>query len=73
MPTVAASKLTRFVAAIMQGAGCVAEEAETIARGDLSPEEASANVAYLRQMIEQERDRKGRKGAPSAFKQAAES
>jgi len=32
VPTVAASKLTRFVAAIMQGAGCVAEEAETIAR-----------------------------------------
>lgn len=46
-------------------------EAETIARGDLSPEEASANVAYLRQMIEQERGRKNQKGAPSAFKQAA--
>jgi Flp pilus assembly protein TadD len=46
-------------------------EAETIARGDLSPEEASANVAYLRQMIEQERGRKNRKGAPSAFRQAA--
>ena len=40
-------------------------EAETIARGDLSPDEASANVAYLRQMIEQERGRKNRKGAPS--------
>jgi len=46
-------------------------EAEEIARGDLSPEEASANVAYLRQMIEQERGRKNRKNAPSAFKQAA--
>ena len=46
-------------------------EAETIARGDLSPEEASANVAYLRQMIEQERGRKNRKGGPSAFKQPA--
>jgi Flp pilus assembly protein TadD len=44
-------------------------EAETIARGDLSPEEASANVAYLRQMIEQERGRKNRKGGPSAFRQ----
>ena len=31
-------------------------EAETIARGDLSPEEASANVAYLRQMLMQQKD-----------------
>ena len=31
-------------------------EAETIARGDLSPEEASANVAYLRQMLLQQKD-----------------
>lgn len=46
-------------------------EAETIARGDLSPEEASTNVAYLRQMIEQERGRKNRKGAPSPLKEAA--
>jgi Flp pilus assembly protein TadD len=46
-------------------------EAETLARGDLSPEEASANVAYLRQMIEQERGRANRKGAPSAFRQPA--
>jgi Flp pilus assembly protein TadD len=46
-------------------------EAESIVRADLSPEEASANVAYLRQMIEQERGRKNRKGGPSAFKQAA--
>lgn len=29
------------------------QEAETIARGDLSPEEAAANVAYLRQMLAQ--------------------
>ena len=43
-------------------------EAETIARGDLSPDEASANVAYLRQMIEQERGRKSRKGAPSPLR-----
>jgi Flp pilus assembly protein TadD len=46
-------------------------EAETIARGDLSPDEASANVAYLRQMIEQERGRKNRKGSPSPLKEAA--
>ena len=46
-------------------------EAESIARGDLSPEEASTNVAYLRQMIEQERGRKNRKGAPSPLKDAA--
>src|SRR5262249_33349087 len=31
-------------------------EAETIARGDLSPEEAAANVAYLRQMLLQQKD-----------------
>jgi Flp pilus assembly protein TadD len=31
-------------------------EAETIAKGDLSPEEASANVAYLRQMLMQQKD-----------------
>jgi len=46
-------------------------EAETIARGDLSPDEASANVAYLRQMIEQERGRKKGKGSPSPLKDAA--
>jgi Flp pilus assembly protein TadD len=31
-------------------------EAETIARGDLSPEEAAANVAYLRRMLAQQKD-----------------
>jgi Flp pilus assembly protein TadD len=30
------------------------QEAETIARGDLSPDEAAANVAYLRQMLAQQ-------------------
>jgi Flp pilus assembly protein TadD len=30
------------------------EEAETIAKGDLSAEEAAANVAYLRQMLAQQ-------------------
>ncbi len=34
------------------------EEAETIARGDLSPEEAAVNVAYLRQMLAQQKDLK---------------
>ena len=37
-------------------------EAETIARADLPPEEAAANVAYLRQMLaQQERGRKNQK------------
>lgn len=31
-------------------------EAETIARGDLSPEEAAANVSYLRQMLLQQKE-----------------
>jgi Flp pilus assembly protein TadD len=34
------------------------EEAETIARGVLSPGEAAANVAYLRQMLAQQNDLK---------------
>ena len=43
------------------------DEAETIARGDLSPEEAAANVAYLRQMLVQQKDLKKpkRPGAPA--------
>ena len=32
------------------------QEAETIATGDLSPDEAAANVAYLRQMLAQQSD-----------------
>ncbi|HEY6257350.1 MAG TPA: tetratricopeptide repeat protein [Xanthobacteraceae bacterium] len=35
-------------------------EAETIARADLPPEEASANVAYLRQMLAQQSDAQNR-------------
>ena len=31
-------------------------EAETIARADLPPDEAAANVAYLRQMLAQQSD-----------------
>lgn len=43
------------------------QEAETIARGDLSPEEAAANVAYLRQMLSQQRDWARRnRGSPLA-------
>jgi Flp pilus assembly protein TadD len=37
------------------------EEAESIARGDLSPHEAAANVAYLRQMLAQQGDWKKRR------------
>ena len=43
-------------------------EAETIARGDLSPDEAAANVAYLRRMLAQQKDLKklSRPGSPLA-------
>jgi Flp pilus assembly protein TadD len=39
-------------------------EAEEIARGDLSPDQASANVAYLRQMVAQENKKVARPGGP---------
>jgi Flp pilus assembly protein TadD len=43
------------------------QEAETIAKGDLSPDEAAANVAYLRQMLAQQSDwKKGKRGSPLA-------
>src|SRR3954463_10574054 len=42
-------------------------EAETIARADLPPEEAAANVAYLRQMLSQQNDWK-RLGAVAGSK-----
>jgi Flp pilus assembly protein TadD len=43
------------------------QEAETIAKGDLSPVEAAANVAYLRQMLAQQADwKKGKRGSPLA-------
>jgi len=38
------------------------QEAEKIARGDLSPEEAAANVAYLREMLAQRHDWKKQGG-----------
>jgi Flp pilus assembly protein TadD len=34
------------------------DEAETIARADLPPDQATANVAYLRQMLARPRDLK---------------
>ena len=41
------------------------QEAETVAKGDLSPDEAAANVAYLRQMLAQQSDwKKGKRGSP---------
>ena len=41
------------------------QEAETIAKGDLSPAEASANVAYLRQMLAQQSDwKKNKRNSP---------
>jgi Flp pilus assembly protein TadD len=41
------------------------QEAEAIARGDLSPAEAAANVAYLRQMLAQQGEwKRSRRGSP---------
>src|SRR5436305_14033473 len=41
------------------------QAAEAIAKGDLSPDEAAANVAYLRQMLAQQSDwKKGKRGSP---------
>lgn len=48
-------------------------EAEAIARGDLSADEAAANVAYLRQMLAEEKDRGNRKGQGRALRHAASS
>jgi Flp pilus assembly protein TadD len=48
-------------------------EAETIARGDLSPEEAAANVAYLQQMLAQQGDWKKLRSPHGALKQAGRS
>jgi len=41
------------------------QDAETIARGDLSPAEAQANVIYLRQMLAEQRQwKKSQRGSP---------
>ena len=43
------------------------QEAEAIARGDLSPSEAAANVAYLRRMLAQQNEwKKNQRGSPLA-------
>lgn len=48
------------------------QEAEEIARADLSPEEAAANLDYLRQMLaEHKAGGKGKKPAQRALRQAA--
>lgn len=46
-------------------------EAEELARGDLSPDQATANVAYLRQMVAQENKKLARQTAPAATRPAA--
>jgi Flp pilus assembly protein TadD len=48
-------------------------EAESIARGDLSPDEAAANVAYLRQMLAEEKERGNRRGPSRALSRQAAS
>ena len=47
------------------------EEAQQIAQADLSPEEAAANLDYLRQMLAEHKDGKGKKPAQRALRQAA--
>jgi Flp pilus assembly protein TadD len=49
------------------------QEAETIARGDLSPTEAAASVAYLRQMLAQQGDWSKQKRSPSPLASSARS
>jgi Flp pilus assembly protein TadD len=46
-------------------------EVEEIARGDLSPDQASANVAYLRQMVAQENKKLARPVLPAPAASAA--
>jgi Flp pilus assembly protein TadD len=48
------------------------QEAEEIARADLSPDEAAANLDYLRQMLAEEKSRKG-KPMQRALRQASNS
>jgi Flp pilus assembly protein TadD len=47
------------------------QEAEEIARADLSPEEAAANLDYLRHMLAEHKDGKSKKPAQRALRQAA--
>jgi Flp pilus assembly protein TadD len=46
-------------------------EAQQIAQADLSPEEAAANLDYLRQMLAEHKDGKGKKPTQRALRQAA--
>lgn len=48
-------------------------EAEDIARGELPPDEAEANVAFLRQMLAEEKERKKDKRSRPAMRAAASS
>jgi Flp pilus assembly protein TadD len=61
----AAPKVRQNLALVVGLLGRFAE-AETIARGDLSPDEAAANVAYLKRMLAQQNDwkKKGGRGSP---------
>ena len=47
------------------------DEAQQIAQADLSPEETAANLDYLRQMLAEHKDGKGKKPAQRALRQAA--
>jgi Flp pilus assembly protein TadD len=47
------------------------QEAEEIARADLSPEEAAANLDFLRTMLAEHKDGKNRKPAQRTLRQAA--
>lgn len=49
------------------------EEAKSIARGDLSPDEAAANVVYLRQILAQKDDWNKRRSVNNALKKAGRS
>ena len=48
------------------------QEAQQIAQADLSPEEAAANLQYLKQMLAEEKSKKG-KPTQRALRQAANS
>jgi Flp pilus assembly protein TadD len=60
----AAPKVRQNLALVVGLQGRFAE-AETIARGDLSPDEAAANVAYLKRMLAQQNDWKKKGGRTS--------
>ena len=65
-PSAAADPRVRQNLALVVGLQGRFQEAETIARADLPPEEAAANVAYLRQMLAEARDLKDIRSAVEA-------